>query len=104
VTLPKAPRPAVVAAGIPTEALAARIDQFLASRGFVQGGNGGAEVAAAGPPSAAPEAVAFVCEEDVRLAIRSGRKLFVTDKTIITPAARDLGEAHRIFVETGWPN
>jgi hypothetical protein len=42
--------------------------------------------------------VAFVCEEDVRLAIRAGQRLFIDEKTILTPSARDLGEAERIFV------
>ena len=35
----------------------------------------------------------FVCEEDVRLAIQAGRKLVVSERAIVTPAARDLGEA-----------
>ena len=47
-------------------------------------------------------AVDFVCEEDVRLAMRDGRKVVVSEKTIITPSARELGEAHKVFVEAGW--
>jgi hypothetical protein len=46
---------------------------------------------------------AFVCEEDVRLALRAGRKLVVGEKTIITPAAKDLGESNKVFVQAGWP-
>lgn len=39
----------------------------------------------------------FVCEDDVRRAIKSGEKIHVNSKTIITPAARDLGEEKDIF-------
>ena len=59
-------------------------------------------------PSAAPadggQRVAdFVCEEDVRQALRLSRKIMVGDRTIVTPAARDLADAHRIFVTASWP-
>jgi hypothetical protein len=47
--------------------------------------------------------VDFVCEEDVRLAIRQNRQILVGERTIITPAARDLAEPHRVLVEAGWP-
>jgi ethanolamine utilization cobalamin adenosyltransferase len=49
------------------------------------------------------KAVDFVCEEDVRQALRQGRKITVGERTIITPAARDLAESHRILVQAGWP-
>ncbi|HEY8560419.1 MAG TPA: aldehyde dehydrogenase family protein [Pyrinomonadaceae bacterium] len=53
------------------------------------------------PPSptngAKPAAVDFVSETDVRLAIERGEKIYVTAKTIITPAARDLGGEREIF-------
>ena len=60
----------------------------------------------AGPPSepdkarstTSAEPAAFLCEEDVRLAVRAGRRLFIDERTILTPSARDLGEAERIFV------
>ncbi len=45
-----------------------------------------------------PKAVDFVCEEDVRVALRRGAKIYVTSRTIITPSARDLGGAHEVFV------
>ncbi len=52
-------------------------------------------VAAAGPtPGAASE---FVCEDDVRRAINDGRKIPVDSKTIITPAARELGDTRDVF-------
>ncbi|MFP5263993.1 MAG: aldehyde dehydrogenase family protein [Blastocatellia bacterium] len=40
----------------------------------------------------------FVCEEDVRRAIAAREKIHVNSKTIITPAARDLGEEREVFV------
>jgi acetaldehyde dehydrogenase (acetylating) len=58
-------------------------------------------------PSPAPSSVAspapFVCEEDVRQAVKAGTKIVVGERTIVTPAARDLAEAHRVFVPAGWP-
>ena len=41
--------------------------------------------------------VDFVCEDDVRQAVENGRPIAVDDRTIITPAARDLGERHGVF-------
>jgi acetaldehyde dehydrogenase (acetylating) len=101
--LPKAPvRP--VQEGIPADALAARIDQFLASKGYkpvaapapATVGNGSVQ------PADAP--ADFICEDDVRTAVRAGRKLLIGEKTIVTPAARDLGEAEKVFVQAGWPS
>ena len=51
---------------------------------------------AADAPPAAP--VEFVCEDDVRQAVEAGRRIAVNDRTIVTPAARDLGERHGVFV------
>jgi acetaldehyde dehydrogenase (acetylating) len=45
----------------------------------------------------------FVCEDDVRQAIKAGRTILVGERSIITPSARDLGEAKRIFVQAAWP-
>jgi acetaldehyde dehydrogenase (acetylating) len=47
--------------------------------------------------------VQFVCEEDVREALKLSRKILIGERTIITPSARDLGEAQRVFVIAGWP-
>jgi acetaldehyde dehydrogenase (acetylating) len=44
-----------------------------------------------------PSPVDFVSEDDVRKALRDGERIYVTPKTIITPAARDLGEEKDIF-------
>jgi hypothetical protein len=46
----------------------------------------------------------FVCEDDVRQAVREGRKLLISDRTIVTPSARDAGEAAKVFVYAGWPS
>jgi len=45
-----------------------------------------------------------ICEEDVREALKGGRKLLVGEKTIVTPSARELGDAKGIFVQAGWPS
>jgi acetaldehyde dehydrogenase (acetylating) len=60
-----------------------------------------------GPAPAAPggesgAVVSFVCEEDVRQAIKLNRKITIGERTIITPAARDLADAHRVFVMQNW--
>jgi hypothetical protein len=67
-----------------------------------------ASFAGASPPAsrgAAPDStiVDFVCEEDVRQAIRLNRKILIGERTIVTPSARDLANAHRIFVSETWP-
>src|SRR5687767_6149146 len=105
--LPKAPgRPAPPS--ISVEALTARVDQFLTARGYrpaagpAPAGALPADAAASGPaPSETP--AAFVCEDDVRAAVRDGRQILVGEKTIITPSARDAGEAARVFRQAGWP-
>ncbi|HEY6291416.1 MAG TPA: aldehyde dehydrogenase family protein [Terriglobia bacterium] len=52
----------------------------------------------AAPPK--PKPVDFVCEDDVRRAITKGERIWVGPRTIITPAARDLGEAREVFLRT----
>ncbi len=93
--------PAEVRAGISAETLAARVGAFLDQRGFGR--------ATAAQPSterptqpitqaaSAPPPLTFVCEEDVRLAIQRGQKLVVAERAIVTPAARELAEAHRVL-------
>jgi ethanolamine utilization cobalamin adenosyltransferase len=53
-------------------------------------------------PGEAEAPAAFVCEDDVRAAIQAGRKLLIGEKTIVTPAARDLGEDRKAFVYVGF--
>jgi acetaldehyde dehydrogenase (acetylating) len=118
--LPTAP-PAPAPAGISAATLASKIDAFLSSRGYkppesagqadlkvrLYDRDGDARSADArsggpsGPPSETP--AEFICEDDVRTAIRLGRQLVVGEKTIITPSARDLGEARSVFVQAAWP-
>ncbi|MGE0245532.1 MAG: aldehyde dehydrogenase family protein [Pyrinomonadaceae bacterium] len=45
------------------------------------------------------EPVDFVSESDVREAIERGKKIYITSKTILTPAARDLGEEKEVFAK-----
>jgi hypothetical protein len=59
-----------------------------------------APVQAAAPT--AEKVAEFVCEEDVRQAVRQGRKIVIGERSIVTPAARDLAEQHRIFVHASW--
>jgi hypothetical protein len=59
------------------------------------------EALAAAPAIETP--AAFVCEDDVRVALKEGRQILVGEKTIITPSARDAGEAGRVFRQAGWP-
>jgi acetaldehyde dehydrogenase (acetylating) len=122
-SLPKAP---VVPGptGLAADSLARRIDQFLASRGYTAPSSGSTAGSTAPPPAAprppAPPPAAqveagqrvaaatekpaeFVCEDDVRQAMRQGRKITIAERTIVTPAARDLGEQHRLFVHAAWP-
>jgi hypothetical protein len=106
--LPQAPAAAVPGPGIAAGQLGRRIDEFLASRGYVPVGSGSSrtsEKTAAmqtekPPPLSKP--LDFVCEEDVRQAMRQGRKLVIGERTIVTPAARDLAEQHRLFVTADW--
>src|SRR3954447_13079652 len=127
--LPRPPAAPPVPAGIAAEALARRIDEFLTVRGYgpSQSTVGPdmrlkTEVAVPARPVAAALASAagqakstssdgaatenpadFVCEEDVRQALRQGRKIVIGERSIVTPAARDLGEQHRLFVQAAWP-
>jgi acetaldehyde dehydrogenase (acetylating) len=111
--LPQAPQ-AARSIGIGAESLARRIDQFLASRGYTppahQAPKGVTATVEVKPPSSplptSPRAstekpVDFVCEDDVRQAVREGRRIVIGERTIVTPAARDLGEQHRVLVQAG---
>jgi acetaldehyde dehydrogenase (acetylating) len=105
--------PRAAEAGIPAAALGRRIDQFLTSRGYTAPSPAATEPVRASEARLAPAAVAtlpapaarpdappltFVCEDDVRAAIEAGRKLVLAERAIVTPAARDLGEQHRVFI------
>ncbi len=116
-SLPKAPAPPREA-GIAAESLARRIDQFLASRGYTPPtasapkGLAAPVETAVTPPTASKQMAGgsvvekpaeFVCEDDVRQAVRQGRKIVIGERTIVTPAARDLAEQHRVFTQASLP-
>ncbi|HEX9928065.1 MAG TPA: aldehyde dehydrogenase family protein [Pyrinomonadaceae bacterium] len=48
---------------------------------------------------AKPPTVDFVSETDVKNALEKNEKIYITAKTIITPAARDMGEPAEIFIK-----
>ncbi len=52
-------------------------------------------------PQVHEEIVEFVCEEDVRLAVNAGDSITIDENTIVTPAARDLADKHRVFIYAG---
>jgi len=90
------PRVAVPPAerGISAALLTSHVEAFLGGR---SGPGDGSPVPAAQPVAE------FVCERDVQQAIESGQTILIGERTIITPLARDLGEAHKILVTSRWP-
>jgi acetaldehyde dehydrogenase (acetylating) len=60
---------------------------------------GGKQSPKPAPATNGKRAVDFVCEDDVRRAIQGGEKIYVGARTIITPAARDMGEAAEVFAK-----
>ncbi len=117
VSLPSGPARPPAPTGISADALTRRIDEFLGTRGFKGSDPKAAPVGASGSDPrgkfSGPEKSSgsdpgdkspldFVCEEDVRAAIRAGRQLILSERAIVTPAARDLGEQHRVFTVAPW--
>ena len=122
-----APAPSGPAAKIGRAEIAAIVDRFLAGRPSptpaassaaapertaVEAGSmyAGPQNPALSPPSNAParqaeaaangrQATDFVSEDDVRRALQKGEKIYVGPRTIITPAARDMGEPAEVFVK-----
>lgn len=90
--VPVSPRQPSLEAGIVRDSL----DRFLAQRGLAL--PKGSDVA---QPAAAAELVRmdFVCEDDVRQALKRREKLGISHKTIVTPSARDLANLHGILVD-----
>ena len=113
--LPAVARSAEVG-GISADVLARRIDEFLSSRGY----RAAPSAPSAPPPPSAPAPAAapvappapfapsvqtpsdFVCEDDVRQALKHNHKIVIGERSIVTPSARDLGEQHRVFVQAAW--
>ena len=74
---------------------------IVATRGLAPTAAAPAQPTLPAPPA---QAAQFVCEEDVRLAIKEGRRILIGERTIVTPSARDSGEAAGIFLHAGWPS
>ncbi len=106
--LPTLPASAPARTGISADVLSRRIDDFLGSRGFkpasrpLTSDRSKAEAGGTIATFSDQTPLDFVCEEDVRLAIQAGRKLVVSERAIVTPAARDLGDANRVFTVAPW--
>jgi acetaldehyde dehydrogenase (acetylating) len=94
--LPQAPAKPT-AEPIAAESLTKRIDAFLASRGVTKPSAQSNPPASPARPDRPDQPAQFVCEDDVRNAVKRGEKILVGEKTIITPAARDTGEAAKVF-------
>ena len=105
--------PAEPARGATTATLDARVGTFLAARGFAPAEAVSSPTVTAAPLPSEPTVAAppappfssvdgppldFVCEDDVRQALRGGRRIRLAEKAIVTPAARDLGDEHGVFV------
>ena len=70
--------------------VAALVDKFLATKGTAP------TTPAPKPPAPPPVAITdFVCEDDVRQAIRNNLKIYIGPKSIVTPSARELANAQR---------
>jgi hypothetical protein len=82
------------------------VEQFLSRRhadSSKPASTSGCGAGGCGPSPDAPRPadvsiVEFVCEADVREAMRQSRKIYIGPKTIVTPVARDLASANDILV------
>ena len=91
------------------------VDRFLASRSTAPAAQPAPTAAPAPPPGTPapapaascacetpappkPQILDFVCEEDVRNAIKQSRKIYIGPRTIVTPSARDLAAPGDILV------
>jgi len=96
--------------GLDRARISALVDKFLAERQInltpprqPEQVISPAPIPSAPPVEVPPAAVVngrvydFVCEDDVKRAVASNEKIRVNSKTIITPAARDLGEQKDVF-------
>lgn len=99
---------AVVASSV-IPSIERRVEQYLVGRGLGGGGRSSGNSAPPAPraanpdgpetkPAAATGPLDFVSEEDVRRALEDGRKLPIGPATILTPAARELGNENSVFI------
>jgi acetaldehyde dehydrogenase (acetylating) len=107
---PVAKAPSSCAGTAPRTSTASQIAAEIAGRVFgAAAGTQAAPPAVARPPAPAPPVAdkaalviaPFVSESDVRLAMSRSEKILIGPRSIVTPSARDLGNAHEIFIETG---
>jgi acetaldehyde dehydrogenase (acetylating) len=125
---PAAPAPAIAGGKIDRQEIAAIVDRFLAGKqietppapasplpkpeieaeaGSMYTGPSVKVTEPVSKPAPAPSpstngnkaAVDFVSEDDVKRAIQKGDKIYINSKTIITPAARDIGEPAEVFAK-----
>jgi hypothetical protein len=103
----------------PSRAVIAKVvERFLAQKGVPKGAGTSAAspsaslpqnpspspaAPAAGETPSAPKPADFVSESDVRAAMNRSERIYISPRTIVTPAARDLGNDHAVFVETDAP-
>jgi acetaldehyde dehydrogenase (acetylating) len=109
---PPATAATAIPAGVTADALNRRIDAFLGARGYrpeaqhppqAPAASASAPLpAASSAPAASPTPLDFVCEDDVRAALLAGRTLVISERAIVTPSARDLGDQHRVFTIAPW--
>jgi len=120
----RAPEPAIAGGKIDRQEIAAIVDRFLAGKRVeapaaaplpkpeIEEEAGSMYTAPPPPPPVEPSrpkpqpstngnkpAVDFVSEDDVRRAIQKGEKIFINARTIITPAARDMGDPAEVFAK-----
>ena len=88
--------------------IVAAVERFLASKGVTPPTapaeptwRGLQPAASASADEPKPVSVVdFVCEDDVRRAIKESKKIFIGPKTIVTPSARDLANHNDVLVLT----
>ncbi|HYL36242.1 MAG TPA: aldehyde dehydrogenase family protein [Bryobacteraceae bacterium] len=111
------------AGGVDRHAVVAAVERYLAKRGldqpppmtaavvdrFLTGKRGDPAASSASPPvsgreappAAEPVSIAdFVCEDDVRQALKQSKKIYVGATSIVTPSARDLALQHDVLILT----
>ena len=99
--------------GIEAETLVAKIDTFLLTRGYTANLSHDypspnadkippkvpALSQAPTTPPTTNDPVDFVCEDDVRQAIKEGRKILLAERAVVTPAAKDLAGASDTIIK-----
>jgi len=86
-------------AKVQDDVASAVVDRFLSKRAAPAPAVAAAPVATPVGPLGI-DIAPFVCEDDVRQAMRKGQKIHIGPRTILTPSARDLGAQYDILVMT----